>query len=345
MLLIIGLGGNAMADRIVLKNGDRLTGKIVKADGKSVVLTTESAGEIVIQWAGIQEIASDQQLHVELANGQTVVGPVVTSDGKIEVATQTRGNVDTPRESIVAMRNDADQQAYEQSLHPGLLAGWNGGANVGFSFTRGNSETKDLAIAFNAARPTRNDKLSLYETSLYSTNDAPGATPGTTANTQSGGVRYDRNLNARSFAFVGGDFMSNGLQDLDLRAVGSGGFGLHAISRPATTLDLFAGGNYTHESYSSTPKVTHSFAGLTLGQELMHKLSGGTTLTEKLFFYPDLSDTGEYRGTFNFGTVTRISRWLGWQNQFGDVYVSNPPPGTKKNDIAFTTGLNVGFRH
>jgi putative salt-induced outer membrane protein YdiY len=334
-----------MADRIVLKNGDRLTGKIVKADGKSLVLATESAGEITIQWAGIQEVASDRQLHVELSNGQTVVGPVTTSDGKIEVATQTRGNIETPRESIVAIRNDADQLAYEESLHPGLLAGWNGGANVGFSLTRGNSATENVAIAFNAARPTRNDKLSLYATSLYTANNAPGAIPSTTANTQSGGIRYDRNLNSRSFAFGGADFMSNGLQDLDLRAVGSAGFGLHAINHPSTTLDLFAGGNYTHESYSTTPQVTHSLAGLTLGQELMRKLSRGTVLTEKVFFYPDLSDTGQYRGTFDFGTVTRISKWLGWQNQFGDVYVSNPPPGTKKNDIAFTTGLNVSFRH
>jgi hypothetical protein len=36
---------------------------------------------------------------------------------------------------------------------------------------------------------------------------------------------------------------------------------------------------------------------------------------------------------------------LGWQNTFGDVYVTNPPGGKKKNDIVFTTGLNVTFLH
>lgn len=48
---------------------------------------------------------------------------------------------------------------------------------------------------------------------------------------------------------------------------------------------------------------------------------------------------------FNIGTVTKISNWLGWQNQFGDIYVSNPPIGTKKNDILLTTGLNIAFTH
>ena len=52
-----------------------------------------------------------------------------------------------------------------------------------------------------------------------------------------------------------------------------------------------------------------------------------------------------YRGTFNFGTVTKISKWLGWQNQLGDIYVTNPPVSAKKNDVVFTTGLNIAFTH
>jgi hypothetical protein len=30
---------------------------------------------------------------------------------------------------------------------------------------------------------------------------------------------------------------------------------------------------------------------------------------------------------------------------FGDIYLSNPPLGKKKNDIIFTTGLNISFIH
>jgi carbohydrate-selective porin OprB len=59
--------------------------------------------------------------------------------------------------------------------------------------------------------------------------------------------------------------------------------------------------------------------------------------------FPDLSDLGEYRGTFTLGTVTKISKWLGWQNAFGDIYVTNPPVGKKKNDVLLTTGLNFSF--
>ena len=153
--------------------------------------------------------------------------------------------------------------------------------------------------------------------------------------------------------------MSNALQFLDLRAVYSGGFGYHAIANDNTTLNILAGVNYTHETYSngtlvnafSTPPtytsygVTNRFVALTLGEELSQKLGKSTLVTENLYFYPDLQQTGDYRGVFNFGTVTKISKWLGWQNQFGDIYVSNPPIGAKKNDLILTTGLNFSFTH
>jgi putative salt-induced outer membrane protein len=342
VLLAIGLSSAALADQVVLKNGDRLTGTIIKADGKALVMKSEFAGDVTIDWTAIQQITSDQPLHVGLSNGQTAVGPVTTSDGKFEVATKTRGTVETPKENVVLIRNDAEQAAYKQSLNPGFRENWEGGTTVGFALTRGNSQTKNLALAFNANRKTLHDKLGLYANSVYATNDASGAVPSTTANAEQGGIRYDHDITPRLFAFVGADFQADSLQSLNLRSALGGGLGFHVIKREATTLDLLAGANYTHESYVP---FSRNFPSATLGDEFMHKLHGSTVLTQSLYFYPNLSNTGEYRTTFNFGTVTKISKWLGWQNSFGDIYVSNPPLGKKKNDIIFTTGLNVSLIH
>ncbi|MGA9075782.1 MAG: DUF481 domain-containing protein [Candidatus Sulfotelmatobacter sp.] len=355
LIAFLGLSSLVFADQITLKNGDHLTGAIVKSDGKTLVLHTEFAGDVTVQFAAITQITTDHPLHVALSNGQTVVGPITTTDGKLEVASKSGAPVEAPKESVVAIRNDADQVAYEKALHPSLLEGWNGGANVGFSLTRGNSQTENLSLAFTAARATKDDKLSLYTNAVYGTNQL--ATPSTTANTEAGGIRYDRNLNPRMFAFVGADFMSNALQDLNLRSVGSVGLGYHAIKSDKTTLDFLAGGNFTDENYTETVtttttppttysyKVVHNFGALTLGEELTHKFGKSTVLAEKLYFYPDLTQTGEYRGTFDLGLVTKISKWLGWQNQFSDIYVSNPPEGTKQNDVVLTTGLNFSFTH
>ena len=354
LIVFLALSSALFADQVTLKNGDHLTGTVVKSDGKTLVLHTDALGDVTVKFDTIQEIKTDQELHVSLKDGKTAVGPVTTTDGKLEIATKTSGTVEAPKENVTLIRNDAEQTAYEKSLHPGLMQGWTGGANVGFSVARGNSQTENLALAFNAARTTLKDKIAFYATSINTTNDL--ATPSTVASLETGGLRYERNVNARLFAFGSADFMATALQYLDLRQVYSGGFGFHAIKSDATTLNFFGGVNYTHETYSNGAPiansnafvsygVTNRYVALTLGEELTQKLGKSTALTQNLTFYPNLQQTGEYRGTFNLGTVTKISKWLGWQNQFGDIYVSNPPTGSKQNDVLLTTGLNFSFTH
>src|ERR1700733_15779486 len=71
-----------LADQITLKNGDHLTGKIVKSDGKTVVLHTEFAGDVTIQFAAIDQITTDQELHIDLKGGRTAVGTNPTKGRK-----------------------------------------------------------------------------------------------------------------------------------------------------------------------------------------------------------------------------------------------------------------------
>ena len=211
----LGLTSAVFADQITLKNGDHLSGTIVKSDGKTLVLHTEFAGDVTVQFSAITQISTEKELHVTTSDKKTLVGPVTTSDGKIEVATKTGGTVEVPPGNVVLIRNDAEQADYDKLLHPGLLHGWNGGVNVGFSLARGNSETSNLALAINAVHPTLNDKTTIYLSSIDTKNEL--ATPTTVANLVTAGIRYDHDVNPRLFGFVGADFMSNALQDLDLR--------------------------------------------------------------------------------------------------------------------------------
>lgn len=355
LITLLGFSTSSFADQVTLKNGDRLTGTVVKSDGQTLVLHTDAAGDVTLKFDAIQEIKTDADLHVTLKGGKTAVGPVTTTDEKLEIATKTSGTVEAPKADVTLIRNDAEQQAYDKSLHPGLMHGWDGGINVGFSVARGNSETENLALAFNALHPTLHDKITLYASSINTTNNL--ASPSTVASLEQGGFRYDRDLHQKVFVFGAADFMANALQFLDLRQVYSGGFGYHAIKSDRTVLDFLGGLNYTHETYSNGALVagttdifesygqTNRFVALTLGEELDQKLGKSTEITESAGFFPNLQQTGEYRFTFNLGTVTKLNKWLGWQNQFGDIYISNPPTASKGNDVIFTTGLNISFTH
>ena len=352
--LVFLLAIPALADQVLLKNGDKLTGSITKSDGKTLVLKTDYAGDLTIKFDAIQSLTSTGDLNVT-AGAKTAVGPVTTTETNIVVAAKTGGPVEAPLSSVTMLRSPAEQAAYEKSLHPGLLEGWAGGLNLGLALTAGNSETKNLNIAFNAERKGFHDKLTLYANTIYAVNDKPPAE--TTANSNGGGARYERDFAPRVFGFGSADFFANALQDLNLRSILGGGIGAHAIKNAKTTLDLLAGVNYTHESYSipinppPATATTQNLAAITVGDALTYKLGKSTNITQSFLFYPDLSDTSQYRFTFNFGTVTKINKWLAWQNSLADVFVSNPPyvappaPRIERNDLQLSSGLNFSFKH
>jgi len=340
-LLLCWISSWVRADRVGLSNGDRLTGEILKADKKLLTFKAELVGTVEIKWSDVKDVSSDKPIYVATSTNKTYSGTIANQDDSFLVTLATNRTVTVAKADVTALRSTAEQQAYEKAQHPGLLQGWSGGTTIGFGLTGGNSQTVNLNLAFDAARKGLRDKLSLYTTSVYAINNAPGAFPTTTANTIQGGIRYDYDLTNRLFAFGSADFMTDALQGLNLRSIFAGGLGYHAIKTETTTLDLLVGPNYTRENYTT---LTRNFASLTLGEEFKHKFAR-TEVSQKAFFYPNLSNTGEYRAEFGFGTVTKINKWFGWQNSFSDVYVTNPPAGKKRNDVILTTGLNVAFAH
>src|SRR5262245_66241578 len=75
----------ASADQVRLKNGDQLSGKIIKSDTKALLLKTEFAGDVTIAWEAVTEVISEAPLYVTLADGRTVSGPVRATGERIEV--------------------------------------------------------------------------------------------------------------------------------------------------------------------------------------------------------------------------------------------------------------------
>src|SRR6266704_4221194 len=100
ILVAFSLCSASFADQIVLTNGDRLTGTITKSDDKTLVIKTEFAGDVTVQWPAVQEIHSMQALHLVTRGEKTLVGTVTTSDGNLVVGTATSGTVNVPKADV-----------------------------------------------------------------------------------------------------------------------------------------------------------------------------------------------------------------------------------------------------
>jgi len=326
------------ADQVTLKNGDRLTGSIVKLDDKKLVLKTDFADTVNIKWDAVSAISAEQPITIQTTDRQIAATHLTQKDGSLEISSASGQPVTVAAADIKGLRSESEQAAYEKSLHPGLLAGWAGGANLGLALARGNSQSLNVSTGVNLARTTTTDKLALYSTTVYTKDDILNSI---TADAIQGGVRYDHNLTKKLFAYVSGDFEHDELQQLDIRAILSGGLGWHAINGPRAVLDILGGASWTHESYG-TGLVNNIFSP-SAGEDLTVKLSSNTVFKETVFFFPYLSSglAGNYRVAFDSGLNTKISKWLAWQTTLSDHYVTNPLPGTKGNDLLLSTGLGI----
>jgi putative salt-induced outer membrane protein YdiY len=326
------------AEEVSLKNGDHLSGAIVSMDGKKLVLKTTYAGDVSIDWAEVTQFSSDKQPLVVTKADKQLVSGTVAAEGSDVMVTTAQGVQRVPRADVTTMRSPADQAAYEKSLHPGMMEDWTGGGSFGFALARGNSQTTNLALGFNALRKTSTDAWVVNATSIYSTDDKLGIT---SANSLGGLIRYDHNLNQKLFAYGAFAGMYDTLQLLNYRVMPSGGLGYHAINTKTTTLDLLGGLGYTRESYYNG--VTNNLLTATLGDEFAHKFTPNTAITQSLYYLPSLNQTSNYRVNFNFGLATKLNGWLTANMNFNDQYVSEPVPGNKNNDVIFTTGLGFTF--
>lgn len=349
----------ALGDQVTLKNGDRLTGTIVKTDDKeeTLLVKTELAGDVGVKWDAITSIVSTQPLHLALKDGRTIVGTVQTeTSGTFTVATETTGEVKAAKENVTFVRNDDEQSAHDAEVyrlqHPKLTDFWSGLLDSGLSVTSGNSSTINYTLAAKAVRTTARDKISVYTTAVYGKNNAVDPNE-TIAHEIRGGIRADVNVSERFFVFGFTDFGYNALQHLDFQNVLGGGVGYHVIKSDRTTFDIFGGGSYNQQYFSSYtlptvpptnfPAVTLKNGEIVLGESFDSKITSRTTVSESISFFPNVSDVGNYRFAFASNISTKIKSWLGWQVTFNDNYISNPPTGLKGNDLLFSTGLRLTF--
>jgi putative salt-induced outer membrane protein YdiY len=332
--LFLCAAGALLADQVVLKNGDTLTGRVIQKDGAKLTLKSELLGEVSIPWAAVKSLKSDGDLVVVLPGGEPVKGKISTNGDNLEVAAKS-----APLVGISAIRDEAEQKKWEKLQHPGLGELWAGNFDLGLALARGNARAETLTNDFAAARVTKHDKISLHFNEIYGTALANGVSS-TIASAVRGGWAYNRDLTPHFFAATLNEYEHDRFQSLDLRAVFGGGLGWNAIKKEKTALSFQAGGDYEHESFTTLKRGS---AEVNFGDDLLWKASGATSVTQSFRMYPNLSNTGQYRMNFDITGVTAIKKWLGWHLTFSDRFVSDPLPGRLRNDVLLSTGLRVSF--
>jgi len=321
-----------------MKDGDRISGDIVKKDGDTVTVKSKNFGTVTLKWTDVAAVKSDQPLNVTLAGGKTVKAIIDTQGDRIQVAAQT---VD-PKD-VVTLRNDAEQKTYERFLHPGLLDLWTVTGSLNLAGTAGNAETSTLTTPINFVRASNTTRTTAYFNSITSSATVDG-TNAQTAKAVRGGWAYDRNLskNKKVFANFFNDYAYDKFQSLDLGVTFGAGAGYLVWSHDASRLSVTGGGDWNRQAFGAlgaSAAFTRNSAEFFWGDDFNYKLSARTSFVETFRMFDNLSDTGQYRMNADMGATTQLTKWLNWNVSLSDRYLSDPVPGRKKNDFLYSTGL------
>jgi Protein of unknown function, DUF481 len=340
-LLLIFAAAALAADQVVLKNGDVITGAIVKKSANKLTIKSEFLGEVTMPWSAVKSVRSDEPVTVELPDGQRIAGKLSTAGENLEVATDL-GVKPATFSTVGDIRNAAEQRTWERLQHPGIFELWTGFFDTGLAVARGNARTDTLTNAFNATRATRSDKITVTFSQIYGTATVNNLSSAV-ANAVRGGWSYDHNLTSRFFVSSLNDYEHDVFQSLDLRFVLGGGAGINAIKSERTALALSSGGDYEHENFFQG--LNRNSAEINFGDVFTHKFTSTMNLTQSFRYFVNLSQAGEYRVNFDVGAVTALKKWLGWHVTASNRFLSNPVFGRQRNDMLLSTGFRLSFSH
>jgi len=320
VLITFGVAPRAWADEIRLKNGDRVTGKVISLL-KGVLKLDTGHGVLDLPWAEVTAATIDMPI-ILTVTGQPAetVSTLSLADGQIVV----RPGVTIPAAQVVELARPA----------PPLTV--TGGANVGFLSTGGNTDVNSLRVDGDlAVRADRNR----YRTATV-VNHAADRGVETASNYNISG-RYDRFFNPRLYATASGLFTHDTFRDLDLRSALGLGAGYQVADTARVRFGVEGGYGYVKEQFGTAPDDSYhairenvSLDVFALGKRVtfFHRHDGffGVTGEDNLLMQ---TRTG-VRSGLGGGMVATL--------QYDFDYDKSPAPGRTTTDRS--VGLTFGYR-
>ena len=217
---------------------------------------------------------------------------------------------------------------------------WRAAFTLGVSVATGNTESMLVNAQADAVRATDIDKIALSGQQTY------GQSTGVrTSDLASLGARYNRDVEDRWFWFANAEATRNELADLAVRASVSTGLGRHLVKTESDTFDVFGGLGWSYDRYVDPVFLAGALRDRyqrwepVFGEESTHRFSPTTTLRQRLALYPNATDTGALRATFEAGIAVAMTNTLSLNATLNVRYNSDPGAGLKTTDSLFVTGI------
>ena len=320
--LMSALGAAAFADEIVMKNGDRITGKVVDLAGGKLKVETPHSGVVILEWKEVASLKTDGPIRVKLTEGDPLEGKVIFQEGKILVETGSGA----PKE-----------------VAPGQLKGfneppvaWHGGFNLAARTSDGNTHTTSALLTLDALRETEQDRISLKAVFKY------GKTGEVLTERNGYGIgKYEYFISDRIYAFGALELLTDRFKDLRYRTTVSAGLGYIFIKEVPTDLWADIGPAYIHNDFIDGEDESHAAA--RIGAHFRQVLPLSLELLDDFWITPNLEEGDDWQARNDLSVTAGLG--VGWSFKTGVItdYDNDPPDGVRKYDNTYYVGLGYRF--
>jgi putative salt-induced outer membrane protein YdiY len=306
-----------LADTFILTNGDRVTGQIQRIEPGKVVVATDYAGEVKIDWARIADFTADKPMTLELDNGSRLYGDVSGDSSTIRIR-----SLDGSLTNFVEVKRvDA---IFPEVLQDRLVL--SGRINIGASETSGNTQTG--AAHLDAELVARKGQDRYTAGTLFNRTTNEGVKTASNARLY---ASYDRFFTKKWYATADTTLEHDPFADIELRATAGVGIGYQALASARTNLALESGVSYVYTNHYQQP--TETYPALRLALRFDYYL-----IPDRLQFF-NASElyigNGESQPSFaRTQTGLRVPLWENFLAtlQYNVNWNSHPPPGFVTTD-------------
>ena len=141
VVLLLLTANPCRADEVVMKNGDRIQGKVVSMTQGKLVFKTTYAGTITIKWNQVEKLSTEEPLEVTLTDDKKLDGKVATSE--------TGDLVFYPEDGASPSPVTAEQIKAMDRPKPPATWDFTGNVNAGASKETGNTNTEKYSLIGN----------------------------------------------------------------------------------------------------------------------------------------------------------------------------------------------------
>jgi hypothetical protein len=323
------------ADVVVLANGDRLTGQAEGLKDGKLSFKTGYAGSIQIDWKEVTQLNTEGNFEVEAETGRRYRGRLEQREANLDVIYEDTSTA-MPPASVIAMIPMSDGEP------PGFWKILNGASDLGYSLSRGNSDLNQSSVSIQGNYRRETYELQGSASSLFSKQDDAEPTSRQTLD-----LRYDRFLSPQAFAFALNGYERNDRQQLNLRSRLGGGFGWKLVKTQRSEFSVLGGFTFINEQFrdaDSGMALPRKSSGEALGGvELQTTRFGGTRLSTKLSFLPNLVEGGRYRVEYDTNVRVPLYKSMTWSVKLFDRLDSEPPLEVERNDYGVVSAFGFTF--